>query len=387
MKHITTIIAIILMIGCAKTTTSNTEYEVKTTSEADSKEFVSECTGYVELETTDKSLVGEILKIKITDEDIFLHCYYNGSILRFDRKTGKFKNSIGHKGRGPEEYVNLTDFDTYDGNTYIYSNVTKKLYVHSNDGKFIKTIDVPNIICWNISIDDKGNVCFASEGVNSRVNSKGEAIKQNDYDYYIFDIDSGEYIAKYDELEEGENATPRMQGSAFIGHSNNNLYVAKAFDHTIYKMSQKGYEPYIKVKPEYNGAKTVDEVRRDPTFVYSIQEYTKSFDQFWYHMGFEESQRYIMAGFQASFDEWEGSTAMCLAKIDKQTGESKYIRLNKGKDENFPYLRDIHGRIGWLQNGMLISVVKPYRLRDDERFKHLKYDANPVLFFHKLNME
>ena len=94
-----------------------------------------------------------------------------------------------------------------------------------------------------------------------------------------------------------------------------------------------------------------------------------------------------MAGFQASFDEWEGATAMCLAKIDKQTGESKYIRLNKGKDENFPYLRDIHGRIGWLQNGMLISVVKPYRLRDDERFKHLKYDANPVLFFHKLNME
>ena len=136
--------------------------------------------------------------------------------------------------------------------------------MHSNDGKFIKTIDVPNIICWNISIDNKGNVCFASEGVNSRVNSKGEAIKQNDYDYYSFDIDSGEYIAKYDELEEGENATPRMQGSAFIGHSNNNLYVAKAFDHTIYKMSQKGYEPYIKVKPEYNGAKTVDEVRRDP---------------------------------------------------------------------------------------------------------------------------
>ena len=65
MKHITTIIAIILMIGCAKTTTSNTEYEVKTASEAEAREFVSECSGYVELETTDKSLVGEILKIKI----------------------------------------------------------------------------------------------------------------------------------------------------------------------------------------------------------------------------------------------------------------------------------------------------------------------------------
>ena len=88
MKQIFTILALILIAGCAKTTTSSIEYEVKTTSEADSKEFVSECTGYVELETTDKSLVGEILKIKITDEDIFLHCYYNGSILRFDRKTG-----------------------------------------------------------------------------------------------------------------------------------------------------------------------------------------------------------------------------------------------------------------------------------------------------------
>ena len=225
------------------------------------------------------------------------------------------------------------------------------------------------------------------EGVKSLINSKGESIKINDYDYYIFDIESGEHIAKYDELEEDENSTPRIQGSAFIGQSDNNMYVAKAFDHTIYKISNEGYEPYVVVKPEYNGTKTVYEVRKDPKFVYSIQEYTQSFDQFWYHMGYEESQNYIMVGFQASFAEWRGSTAMCLAKINKQTGEAKYIRLNKGKDENFPYLRDIHGRIGWLQNGMLISVVKPYRLRDDERFKNIKEDYNPVLFFHKLNME
>ena len=154
------VVTVSTVIGCSESTPSNKEYIIKTNDEAESKEFVSECVGYVELETTDNSLVGEILKIKTTDEDIFIKCYQNGSILRFDRKTGKYKNSIGRKGRGPDEYITLTDFDTYNGNTYIYSNISKKIYVHSNNGKFIKTIDVPDIYCWNINIDNKGNICF-----------------------------------------------------------------------------------------------------------------------------------------------------------------------------------------------------------------------------------
>lgn len=387
MKQIFTILALILIVGCAKTTTSSIEYEVKTTSEADSKEFVSECSGYVELETTDKSLIGEILKIKIYNGDIYIKSYQNPSLLRFDSSTGKFKNSIGIKGRGPKEYATFSDFDISGNYAYIYSNVSRKVLKYKIDGEFVEIIEAPNIYCWNISVDKNENIWFASEGMNSLTSSRGQEVKLNDFDYYMLDSHTGEYKFKYDELAAGEKGTPRIQGTAFIGQICDELLVSKAYDNTIYKMSEKGYEPYVTIKTDYNGVKSTDDVRFDPSFMTTYQKYTQEFDMFWYHMGFEESKRYIMAGFQASFDEWEGSTAMCLAKIDKQTGESKYIRLNKGKDENFPYLRDIHGRIGWLQNGVLISVVKPYRLRDDERFKHLKDDANPVLFFYKLNME
>ena len=51
---------------------------------------------YIPLETTDSSLIGNSYSIKLSKGRIFVST--NGQCLSFDKQTGKYLGSIGHKG-------------------------------------------------------------------------------------------------------------------------------------------------------------------------------------------------------------------------------------------------------------------------------------------------
>ena len=57
---------------------------------------------YVPLETTDSSLVGGYASATFTDKDILVSSYLNSQCFRFDKQTGKFINTIGHRGEDPK---------------------------------------------------------------------------------------------------------------------------------------------------------------------------------------------------------------------------------------------------------------------------------------------
>ena len=56
---------------------------------------------YVPLETTDSSLIGNSHNIKLLKDKILVAT--EGSCLAFDKQTGKYLGTIGHKGGDPEE--------------------------------------------------------------------------------------------------------------------------------------------------------------------------------------------------------------------------------------------------------------------------------------------
>ena len=57
---------------------------------------------YIPLETTDSCLIGDFPNIKLLDDKIMV---YNGKqCLLFDKETGKFICSVGHRGDDPEAY-------------------------------------------------------------------------------------------------------------------------------------------------------------------------------------------------------------------------------------------------------------------------------------------
>lgn len=110
---------------------------------------------YIQLDT--KELIGEVTKMIITDNQIFvLDAFITQRLFVFDRK-GKLLFLIQEKGQGPEEYVSIWDFqvDTLKKVIIINDPLSRNnIYYSSINGKFIKkTNSIAN--CYFSCINDK----------------------------------------------------------------------------------------------------------------------------------------------------------------------------------------------------------------------------------------
>ncbi len=93
---------------------------------------------YIPLETTDNSLIGRIDKIIIDKGQIFiLDQHFAKSIFVFD-KQGKHSYTINKRGRGPKEYIRITDFIIKHDTIVIFDEFGKKLLFLDRNGNYIK---------------------------------------------------------------------------------------------------------------------------------------------------------------------------------------------------------------------------------------------------------
>lgn len=93
---------------------------------------------YIPLQTTENSFLGNIRrKVISTDDKIYIQNL--DEILCFDT-YGKFLSKLQNRGRGPEEYTTITDFDISSDNkflTLLSSSSSKLLIYEISDTGFI----------------------------------------------------------------------------------------------------------------------------------------------------------------------------------------------------------------------------------------------------------
>lgn len=95
----------------------------------------------IPLETKDDILIDRYPSL-LLDEDFFIYSKKNGGkILRFD-PNGKFKNSIGQVGSGPEEFVEATDINVDTENKTIDILALNAIYEYTYTGDFINKIQI-----------------------------------------------------------------------------------------------------------------------------------------------------------------------------------------------------------------------------------------------------
>lgn len=102
----------------------------------------AEAVEMIPLEFTEESILGEIKKVVLSEDFIFVMERDNSAgIYTFDR-SGKFLYRIGSRGQGPKELVDVADFsiNEKDRLIYIFDGARTKVCVFSFDNKFIKTI-------------------------------------------------------------------------------------------------------------------------------------------------------------------------------------------------------------------------------------------------------
>ena len=134
MKHyiITGALLVIMLCGCSSASKQAAETEeglpvinLSENVEQVSALHLSDAVDHVEvvpLETTDKSLIKQVSRIEVTENDIWVK-NSNTNILRFSR-DGKFRNTVGKVGQGPGEYSFVTDF--------VIDPVKKELHLNSS---------------------------------------------------------------------------------------------------------------------------------------------------------------------------------------------------------------------------------------------------------------
>ncbi|WP_300748533.1 6-bladed beta-propeller [uncultured Alistipes sp.] len=130
---------LILLLSCQSKQTSQALIPETETPPAPAKTLSEAIASYkfIPLATDDTTLVGNITKI-LKYKDNYYIASNNKEILVF-HTDGSFSHRINRQGRGPQEYVELNDFDIAEDQIVILS--FRKIVVYTLDGTFVNSMD------------------------------------------------------------------------------------------------------------------------------------------------------------------------------------------------------------------------------------------------------
>lgn len=97
----------------------------------------------IPLEENGDHLLGSLIDILKCEDSYIVLDKKNSKIYRYSAK-GCYINSIGNRGNGPEEYLDITNIQVYDGSIIVFSYPSKILY-YSLDGSFVKSESVERL--------------------------------------------------------------------------------------------------------------------------------------------------------------------------------------------------------------------------------------------------
>lgn len=153
MKRIVIIISFIsalnLLIGCKSKVQDYGHTIDISTSLSSGHDWVTVAdTTIVPLETSEKSLIGQIAEICHEKSEWYILTREN-TILKFD-KSGKFISQIGSNGNGPGEYTRIKTICVYGDKIYVIDGNQSKVCVFDTAGKWIQ--DIPDTDCLKFAL-------------------------------------------------------------------------------------------------------------------------------------------------------------------------------------------------------------------------------------------
>lgn len=99
------------------------------------------CVQVIPLKNEDQIVLSSNLSLYLMDNCYIIADRQQSAIYRFS-KEGDFTNNIGHLGKGPGEFLNISDVQIIDNNIHVYSSPGREL-IYSPDGTFISENSIP----------------------------------------------------------------------------------------------------------------------------------------------------------------------------------------------------------------------------------------------------
>ena len=173
------------------------------------------------LETTPDNLIAQIDKMEMANDRLYLLDEQQDIIFIFDLK-GKYITKIDNKGRGPEEYIEISDFHIDDDVLYLCTGGNGgKIMCYDLDGKYQKSFRT-EYSCNRITTDSNYIYVFANYSNPTRKNVS------------VFDKKENQMIKRYKSFpkqQEGMGFSSRCWTSC-----NNKVYAAFDYEYSIYTL-------------------------------------------------------------------------------------------------------------------------------------------------------
>lgn len=208
---------------------------------------------FVALETTNECLIGEIDKVCVENDMIFVKDK-NKNLFVFT-KSGKFLNKIGSIGRGPEELLSFVDFYVNNNNKYvgIFDAYRSKMLRFTFNGKFISSHSCTKEMNYSYNI-------IGQLGSDLLISMRN--YKESKYAYIA--VNESDYSFKGGHLPfsiiGNVSCSP---GRSIASHSKNGFYTTAYFSDLIFNFSDKNVpEPilFVKSKQKNADAKTLSDL-------------------------------------------------------------------------------------------------------------------------------
>lgn len=317
---------------------------------------------YIPLETTDSSLLSEISKIKIHNNNYYILDCSLKSLVVFDA-NGKFIHKLNKVGRGPGEYLSLEDFVVYNDTLYVLSSASQKIIVcdlRFNPIKDIKTEAYSSNLAVN---NDKIYVFnnFRSNDLNN---------------FYVINKNSNDIEKRFFNFPAKKRGVSKTM-SVFAEYRNA-LFCILPYDYTIYQIQDSSLLPQL----------TVDFGEKH-MFPPEYKDYTS-----------EEQKNYKIAHYKDWLD-------MPVGGIDNLYLSDKYLFFSfvnaifpyiylKNNATNSPYWGNLQGtvnyplannRFGFINDSIYICLNSAENVigqmergnKIPEHLHKLKIDDNPIL--------
>lgn len=321
----------------------------------------------VQLETNEECLLGNIKNICIDENFYYLTDELNRSIFIFT-KSGGYVSKISQYGSGPNEYVELSDFDVKNGLIYVLSNPNKKILIFNKTGKCLKTIGL-NDWYHHLAVGEDLIMLHSS--------------KSNEQHYNIVSIDyNGNMLDRYLPFEKNNNF--RYVESPFKTRNKKNFLLTFPYDGRVVNLSDRvctykykiDFEAEVKFSDEELDELTFDEIRNQSM-------YRSCFKRINSIVELDGNTLYMIV---SAYYNGEGER-QALCKVNMKDGTSKFYKLGEKIETEYPYLSNLLT----ISNDHIYSFITPYLKNaidinmGNDSYDKVNEDENPILCIYTIN--
>ena len=340
------------------------------------------------LETNESCLIGEVTKIRVSDQFIFiLDARIAKSLYVFD-KDGRFVRQIGNLGNGPGEYNTPSDFtiDRKNNVVYILNSYPNRINKYdATTGRFIQAINLEgDVRSYNIEYAGDGKL-YADAYFSNH--------SDENYLLRVIEESSGKEVAHYlnvMEYNKGISNTNTSHNNVFHFRENGNVVFAQWFMDHIVEITKDRVSSLVDIKgKDVVTAEDIKTAREKEPLRYMNEIF--QLNKYYGTMDFVESGNHILFHYLKGF-------SLFTILLDKQTNKSKCyggiwddLLSKSAPSPSFALGCSDSGGVYYYTPSSLTFQLKTAAnngaLRPDldrlDDLKNIAEDANPVIFYYE----